>query len=457
MLGRSQYTLNTDETTAGRMYLVFICLVAALGALVFGYDTAVISGAIPFITTFFQLNELMLGIVVSSTLVGCIPGAMLVGKPADKFGRKPVLFVVAILFLISAIGSGCANTTWSLAFFRFVGGIAVGAASVIAPMYIAEVSPAGLRGRMVAITQINIVFGMLVAYVANYYLLGIGNDSWRWMLMALGVPAAAFAGLVLFIPDSPRWLVLRQRKSEALRVLSAINGEAGAERELRAIQSSLASHVEAPYSELVSPRYRHLLVIGLLVATFNQLTGINVIMYYAPTILQKTGVATDSSLLQTALIGLNILIFTMLAMATVDKVGRKPLLVVGSVGMIVFQFMLAAAFHWEGYWVLICILGFIASFAFSQGTVIWIVLTEIYPNRIRAKAQSIATLTHWVWAFVITLAFPSLIEWIGGATFAIFGAAMVLQLIFVIGWLPETKGKSLEELESSLTLFVPAD
>jgi len=192
-------------------------------------------------------------------------------------------------------------------------------------------------------------------------------------------------------------------------------------------------------------------VLGLFVATFNQLTGINVVMYYAPLILQQTGVATDSALLQTALIGLNILIFTMLAMATVDRVGRKPLLIVGSLGMIMFQFMLAAAFRWKGYWVLICILGFIASFAFSQGTVIWVVLTEIYPNRIRAKAQSIATLTHWVWAFIITLTFPQMMKSLGGATFAFFGAAMVLQLIFVIGWLPETRGKSLEELESAFT------
>jgi len=440
-----------DAKRPGTAYLVFICLVAALGAMVFGYDTAVISGTIPFIISFFKLDDLILGVVVSSTIVGCIPGAMLVGKPADKFGRKPVLFAVALLFLISAIGSGCANTVWSLAFFRFIGGIAVGAASVVAPMYIAEVSPAQLRGRMVAITQINIVLGMLVAYVANYYLVGVGENNWRWMFLALGVPALAFLGLLFLIPDSPRWLVLRQRTTEAWQVLRRINGEADAREELKAIEGSLATNSEAPYAELFRPSYRHLLVLGLFVATFNQLTGINVVMYYAPLILQQTGVATDSALLQTALIGLNILIFTMLAMATVDRVGRKPLLIVGSLGMIMFQFMLAAAFHWKGYWVLICILGFIASFAFSQGTVIWVVLTEIYPNRIRAKAQSIATLTHWVWAFIITLTFPQMMKSLGGATFAFFGAAMVLQLIFVIGWLRETRGKSLEELESAFT------
>lgn len=442
--------MKNNETTSGRIYLIFICLVAALGALVFGYDTAVISGTIPFITAHFKLDELMLGVVVSSTIVGCIPGAILVGKPADKFGRKPVLFVVAILFLISAIGSGLANTTFSLALFRFIGGIAVGAASVVAPMYIAEVSPARLRGGMVAITQINIVLGMLVAYVANYYLIGLGENSWRWMFMALGVPALVFLILVLLIPDSPRWLVLQQRKDEALRVLRRINGEAAARDELQAIEDSLATHSEATYAELIQPGYRHLLVLGLLVATFNQLTGINVIMYYAPVILQETGVATDSSLFQTALIGLNILIFTIVAMATVDRVGRKPLLIIGSLGMIVFQFLLAAVFHWGGYWVLVCILGFIASFAFSQGTVIWVVLTEIYPNRIRAKAQSIATLTHWVWAFIITLTFPMMIGRFGGSTFALFGAAMVLHLAFVYFCLPETRGKSLEELESAL-------
>jgi sugar porter (SP) family MFS transporter len=443
--------MNHQESISGRLYLIFICLVAALGALVFGYDTAVISGTIPFITAYFKLDELMLGVVVSSTIVGCIPGAILAGKPADRFGRRAVLFAVAILFLISAIGSGLAHTTFSLIFFRFIGGIAVGAASVIAPMYIAEVSPARLRGSMVAITQINIVLGMLVAYVANYLLVGLGEDSWRWMFMALGVPAVAFAILVLFIPDSPRWLVLEERTREALRVLRRINGEAAANRELQAISDSLSTHSEAMYGELLRPGYRYLLVLGLLVATFNQLTGINVIMYYAPVILQETGVATGSSLLQTALIGLNILIFTIVAMATVDKVGRKPLLIVGSVGMIVFQFLLSVVFRWGGYWVLVCILGFIASFAFSQGTVIWVVLTEIYPNRIRAKAQSIATLTHWVWAFVITLTFPMIIRRFGGSTFALFGAAMVLHLIFVYFWLPETRGKSLEELESALT------
>jgi sugar porter (SP) family MFS transporter len=440
----------TDTNICGPTYLVFICLVAALGALLLGYDTAVISGTIPFIKSFFGLTELTLGIVVSSTQAGCIFGSVLVGKPADRFGRKRVLFVVALFYLASAIGSGWAFAAWSLAFFRFIGGLAVGAASVVAPMYIAEVAPARLRGSMVAITQINIVLGMLVAFVANYYLVGLGENNWRWMFLSMSAPAIVFAGLVFFIPDSPRWLILRQRGSEALKVLRAINGDDRARHELQAIESSLETHEEAPYSELFGPRYRHLLVIGLLVATFNQLTGINVIMYYAPLILQKTGVATESSLLQTALIGLNILIFTGVAMATVDRVGRKPLLILGSLGMTIFQFMLAAAFHWEGYWVLICILGFIASFAFSQGTVIWIVLTEIYPNRVRAKAQSIATLTHWIWAFLITLIFPSMIEWMGAGIFAVFGAAMLLQLVFVIGWLPETKGKSLEELESAL-------
>lgn len=434
-------------------------LVAALGGLLFGFDTAVISGTTEDLERVFQLDEFWLGFAVASALIGTIIGAFAVGKPLDRYGRNRVLMVLAIFYFVSAVGSAIAQSLASFVFYRFLGGLAVGGSSVAAPMYIAEISPARMRGRLVAVNQLNIVVGILVAFFSNYAVARTfaSDVAWRWMFGVEAFPAAVFFLLLFFIPSSPRWLVMRGRLDEARAVLTRL-GEPDVDRELRAIRASIGGEAGPRAEPLFQRRYAFPIFIAWALAMFNQLTGINALLYYAPRIFQMAGSAHAAALLQTVAVGGTSLVFTIAAMLVIDRFGRRPMMIIGSVGMAVCLGGVAAAFYSGGDMatvILVGILGFIAFFAFSQGAVIWVYLSEIFPNRVRSKGQALGTFTHWSMAAAVSWMFPVVAEASGGHAFALFSAMMVLQFFFAWKIMPETKGLSLEELEFRLGISTP--
>jgi SP family arabinose:H+ symporter-like MFS transporter len=435
-------------------FLFLVTAAAALGGLLFGFDTAVISGTVPFIKTYFDLDDIALGWAVSSLLVGCIVGVIACGKPADVFGRRTTLLVASLLFLVSAVGSAMAEHLNVFIAFRFVGGIAVGTASALSPMYISEISPAAKRGSLVSLNQLAIVIGILVAFFSNYLLASTGDNNWRWMLAVMGLPALFFFVTLLFIPESPRWLVQKGKKNEAYAVLERINGTETANVEMRAVEESIANEQKGSYREVFSKKIRPLVWMGIIVAVFSQVTGINSIMYYAPMIFAKTGVGVDSALMQTVAVGGVNLIFTFVAIKYIDKFGRKPLLIAGCTGMAISLFVLAVAFYLQefgGFLILAFILIYIASFAASLGPITWVFIAEIYPNRLRSEAMSVAVVSLWAAVFLVSLTFPYMLNALGGGTaFLVFGSMCVVYLVFLIAKIPETKGKSLEELEKIL-------
>jgi SP family xylose:H+ symportor-like MFS transporter len=431
--------------------LLTAAVVAALGSFLFGFDTAVISGTTKFITGHFLLTDATLGITVSIALWGTVIGSFAIGKPGDVFGRRIMLSTCGVLYTVSALGCGLAGGWNLLLFSRLLGGIAIGAASVMAPMYIAEISPARLRGRLVAVVQFNIVAGILAAFFSNYLLVGTGADNWRWMFGVMVVPAALFIVLPLFVPESPRWLVKQGRVAEAKRALLQVGAE-NPEGEVADIVDSLKEEAGVTTTKLFQKKYSFVILCALLLAVFNQLSGINVIMYYAPMIFENSGVATDAAMLQAVAVGATNLFFTVVAMFFIDKFGRKTLLLVGATGM--FLSLAGAGLHYYipglfgGVGIVIFILSFIAFFAVSQGAVIWVFLSEIFPNRIRAKGQALGSLVVWVMNALIGLLFPIALSTLGGGTiFMFFGVMMVPFFLFVYKMMPETKGKSLEELE----------
>lgn len=358
-------------------FLIVVSVVAALGGLLFGFDTAVISGTTPFIQPYFHLSDVGLGWTVSSLLIGCIVGVMLSGRPGDIFGRRNTLRAAALTFFISAIGSALAAKLWIFVTFRFFGGLAVGTASMLSPMYISEISPGARRGALVSLNQLAIVIGILIAFFSNYLLVGAGADNWRWMLSVMGLPALLFFFSLLFVPESPRWMVQKGKHDKAFKVLSRINGPEKATTELRDIEASVANEESGTYREVFSKELRPLLMIGVLLAIFQQMTGINSIMYYAPIIFQKIGNGTSSALMQTIAVGAVNLTFTLVSLKLIDRWGRKPLLIVGAAGMIISLAVIAGAFfmhHFKGYLILVFILLFIASFAVSIGPVAWVVI-----------------------------------------------------------------------------------
>jgi MFS transporter, SP family, arabinose:H+ symporter len=435
-------------------FLLLASVVAALGGLLFGFDTAVISGTTPFIQPYFNLNDVGLGWTVSSLLIGCIAGVTLSGRPGDLFGRRNTLRIAALVFLVSAVGSALSAALWVFVTFRFFGGIAVGTVSMLSPMYISEIAPGPRRGALVSLNQLAIVIGILVAFFTNYLLVGVGPDNWRWMLSVMGLPALLFFASLLFVPESPRWLVQKGKTDEAFGILKRINGSEKAASELKEIRESISSEEIGTYREVFSGELRPLLTIGVLLAVFSQLSGINSIMYYAPIIFEKMGTGTSSALMQTIAVGAVNLTFTLVSLRLIDRWGRKPLLVVGAIGMAISLSVMAGAFytrHFEGYLVLVFILLFIASFAVSIGPVSWVVIAEIFPNKLRSKAMSVAIVSLWTSTFLVSLTFPVILERFGGgAAFAIFAAMCILLLLYVVFRLPETKGKSLEELERIL-------
>ncbi|GAB3222316.1 sugar porter family MFS transporter [Spirosoma arcticum] len=434
---------------------LFISLVAACGGLLFGFDTAVIAGVTPFIQPVFGLDALGLGWAVSSVLVGCVVGTQLAGRPSDAIGRKKTLLVTALFFLIGAVGSALATTFTGFILYRILGGIAVGAASALSPVYIAEMAPPAYRGRLVSVNQLALVVGILLAFFSNYQLVGTGANDWRWMLGVGAVPASLFFFCLLFVPESPRWLLLKGRRAEALTTLSRVLSLREAERELDQIEQSLDQTQAGGFGELVKTRYRRLLLVGIVLAVLQQATGINAILYYAPIIFEKAGAGTDTALLQTIAVGLINLIFTLVAMFTIDRIGRRPLLRAGALSMAVFLLLLSGLFfadRLEGYGVVLFILGFIASFAVSLGPATWVLISEIYPNQVRGQAVSVATLALWVANFGVSYTFPVLLaRWEGGYTFLFYALINGLGFLFITAFVPETKGKSLEELEILLT------
>ena len=435
-------------------FLILASAVAALGGLLFGFDTAVISGTTPFIQPYFHLNDVGLGWTVSSLLIGCIVGVTLSGRPGDLFGRRNTLRVAALVFLVSAIGSALAVHLWIFVTFRFFGGIAVGTVSMLSPMYISEIAPGPRRGALVSLNQLAIVIGILIAFFSNYLLVGSGPDNWRWMLSVMGLPALFFFIALLFVPESPRWLVQKGKTTEAFDILRRINGSEKAATELADIEKSISSEEMGTYREVFSKGMRPLLLIGVLLAVFSQLSGINSIMYYAPIIFQKMGTGTSSALMQTIAVGAVNLTFTLVSLRLIDRWGRKPLLIVGAIGMVVSLSVMAGAFfteHFGGYLILTFILLFIASFAMSIGPVSWVVIAEIFPNKLRSKAMSVAIVSLWTTTFLVSLTFPVILDRLGGgAAFSLFGFMCLFLLFYVIFKLPETKGKSLEELERML-------
>ena len=443
--------------------LIESTIVAALGGLLFGFDTAVISGTRDALTSVFGLSVNGLGFTVASALIGTIIGSIVGGRPADRFGRRAVLFVIAVLYLLSALGCGLAWDWYSFLLFRVLGGIGVGAASVVCPMYIAEIAPARYRGRLVAVTQFNIVLGILLAFFSNYGIarLGLGASEWRWMFGVQAFPAAVFFLLLFLTPESPRWLVGRRREDEARRVLQRLGTDAGGvEQELADIRATLSTSQHGPDESLFRWAYRRPILLAVAIAMFNQLSGINAILYYAPTIFKMAGADKDASLLQAVAVGGVNLVFTMAAMTIIDRFGRKTLMLVGSIGYILSLGTTAWAFsHYQtatGFTttgaavVLASLLVFIASHAFGQGAVIWVFLSEIFPNRVRARGQALGSLTHWLMAALITWTFPWIAASAGGHAFAFYAVMMIGQLAWVLFVMPETQGVPLEEMQAKL-------
>ncbi|HPM81324.1 MAG TPA: sugar porter family MFS transporter [Candidatus Anammoximicrobium sp.] len=463
---RAGYDTAGKSPTASRgsVYLGLICFVATLGGLLFGYDTAVIAGAIGFLQKRFALTPIQEGWAAASALAGCVLGAALAGTISDHLGRRKMLLIAAVLFLVSAVGTAVPPTLFWFVVFRLLGGIGVGAASMSSPMYIAEISPARIRGRMVSLNQLAIVFGMLAVYFVNYFIAGLGDETWnvqsgwRWMFGSEALPALVLLGLLLLVPESPRWLVEQGRRGEALDVLARINGPVQAQREIAEIERAIAQE-SGSLQQLLLPGLRLALTIGVVLAVLQQITGINVFLYFAPEIFKgMAGARSDAALLQTVVVGAVNMLFTVVAIWTVDRWGRKPLMIVGFTGMAASLLFLglAAYFERKDAWVLIFMLGYIASFALSVGPVTWVILSEIFPTRIRGRAMAMATVCLWTANLVISQTFPMMDKsprliaaYHHAFPFWLYGVFCVVAIVFVIACVPETKGRTLEEIEKS--------
>lgn len=434
--------------------LFFITFVAALGGFLFGFDTAVISGTDPFVVPYFKLDDAQWGWTVSSALLGTIIGAIAAGFPARALGRKNSLFITGSLYFVSSLGCALAPEWSVLVISRFIGGIGVGLASVLSPMFIAEMSPAKIRGRLVGVAQLNIVVGILVAYFSNKALIGF-DDNWRYMFGAMMIPSLLFIVLLFFVPESPRWLVGKGRDDDALKTLQSIYTDP--EEPVSIIKDIKETLVEtqASFWTLFDKKYRFITMLAFFFGTLNQFTGINVFIYYAPRILEKTGMPTEEALWQTFLaVGVTNLIATVGAMMAIDKFGRKTLMWIGSFGLFFSLASMSIGFasgSFNKLAVLIALIAFIASFAMSQGAVMWVFLAEVFPNQLRNHGQSVGSFTHWFWNFVISGSFPVLVGAVGEPmVFGFFAFMMLLQILFVWKLMPETKGKSLEALEKDL-------
>lgn len=426
--------------------IFFWSLSAALGGFLFGFDTAVISGVEQTLQKLWNLNAFEHGVTVSIALIGTVFGSLIGGILADKYGRKNSLLIIALLYFVSSIGTAYA-VDWSVFLtFRFFGGLGVGVSSVVAPLYISEIAPPKKRGRLVAMFQFNIVFGILMAYLSNYLLSGIGPNEWRWMLGVQAFPSIIFIITVLLIPESPRWLILKKGAvSSARKILNIIDPDSTEQ-----IIASIQQNTSTTKVLLFQKGYNKPIMLAVLFAVFNQVSGINAIIYFAPRIFEMAGIGKDSALLSSAGIGLVNLFSTLLGIAMIDKFGRRILMITGSIGLITMLSLVANAFYTGniGMNVPYYLFGFIAFFGFSQGAVIWVFISEIFPNEVRASGQALGSFTHWFMATIITFSFPYLAETFGGGVvFTFFALMMALQLLFALKIMPETKGKSLENMD----------
>jgi len=450
-----------NEEKGSIVYVMLVCMVAALGGLLFGYDTGVINGAIGPLKAHFSLDANWAGWATGCALVGCAIGAAIAGVLSDWLGRKKVLILSAILFFVSAVGTALPKNITTFIIFRIIGGLGVGAASMSSPMYIAEISPARIRGRMVSVNQFAIVSGFLVVYFVNYFIALQGDQmwnqesGWRWMFGSEALPALLLLVLLFFVPESPRWLTKQNRSNEALEILTRVDGAEYAKTELLEIKDALA-HESGSLKQLFQPGMKIVLVIGIVLAVLQQVTGINVFLYFGTEIFKKMGSETNAALLQTVVVGVVNLTFTIVAIWTVDRLGRKPLMMIGSVGMglSLLGMGLAAYGQKTDLWVLLFILGYIACFALSVGPVTWVILSEIFPTRIRGRAMAIATVCLWVANYVVSQTFPMMEEnnWLlekfhHAFPFWLYGIFCVVLVTFVWRFVPETKGKTLEEIE----------
>jgi sugar porter (SP) family MFS transporter len=425
-----------------------------MGGLMFGFDISIISGAVPFIQPYFGWNELQLGWGVSSLLVGAIAGAFGSGALTDKYGRKKILIIVALFFALSCSATALAKTSTGFISARLFGGLAVGAASVLSPMYVAEVAPARNRGMLVAIYQMTIVLGILISYIINYWLHDVDNN-WRWMFATGIIPSVLFFTGLFFIPESPRWLYKAGRKEDSLRVLTRIGGAELAKMEIKEIAETLKdTHTSVKIRELFKPSTRKVMFVGFFLAVLVQVSGINTVVDYAPKILMSVGVEIKNALLQTSLIGIINGVFTFVAILLIDKAGRRKLYLIGSMGMTITLVLIAISFYLKmaGIFTLICIMMFIAFFAACIGPVFWTLVSEIFPNNVRGKALAFASFTQWVFNFLVVLLFPHFLKTLGGTVTFLFLALMsAIQWLFTYLNVPETKGKSLEEIEHHWT------
>ncbi len=464
----SKSTARKDTSQGFSPFLIAITLIATIGGLLFGYDTAVISGAEKSVQLYLidslGLSTFVHGLTISSALIGCVIGGAISGYFASRYGRKKSLIFTAFLFFISALGSGypeflffeeghvSMGLLYMFNFYRIIGGVGVGMASAIVPMYIGELSPAHLRGRLVSLNQFAIIFGMLVVYFVNW---GIANGQslewinatgWRWMFISEALPAGLYGILLFIVPESPRYLALQGKEENALKILSRVNGLAKANEILHEIKNSLVVHSSGKlfsYGKIV-------ILIGVLLSVFQQFVGINVALYYAPRIFESMGAAKDASMLQTVVMGLVNVIFTVLAIVTVDKWGRKILLLIGSVGMAVGMFAIAGLAYFEviGMGTLVFIIIYTASFMMSWGPITWVLIAEIFPNKIRGRAVAVAVMAQWAANYLISSTYPVMMEFSGAFTYGFYGAMSLLSFVFVWKMVPETKGKTLEEIES---------
>ncbi|MFZ4582568.1 MAG: D-xylose transporter XylE [Paludibacter sp.] len=459
--------MNTEK--GSKLYIFGITLVATLGGLLFGYDTAVISGAVDSLKVVFHLDEATFGSMatfyhgatVSSALIGCILGSAVSGLFAEHLGRKNSLLVAAVMFFISALGAaypeflfftkgdGSVDVLIAFNIYRIIGGIGVGLASAICPMYIAEIAPADIRGKLVSWNQFAIIFGMLIVYFVNYFITKgepqqwIDTEGWRYMFASNAVPAAIFGVLLFFVPETPRHLALIGKEEKALHILGKINGSNKAKEILAEIKESAHETVE----KVLAYGWK-VLVIGILLSVFQQAVGINVVLYYAPTIFKGLGFGNDAAMYQTVIMGFINIIFTLVAIFTVDKFGRKPLLIIGSVGMAIGMFAIGLLAYLQiiGVSTLIFIVIYSASFMMSWGPICWVLISEIFPNTIRGKAIAIAVAAQWISNFIVSATFPSLEAFSITFTYVLYGVMSVLSAIFVWKMVPETKGKTLEDM-----------
>lgn len=439
--------------------IFFWSLTSALAGFLFGFDTVVISGAEQKIQELWQLGSLTHGWVMSIALWGTVVGAMFGGWPTDRFGRRKTLLWIGLLYFVSAVGSALAPEVYSFMFFRFIGGVGVGISTVAAPLYISEIAPAAQRGRLTGLFQFNIVFGILVAFLSNALLAGAGENSWRWMMGVEAFPALLYTALCLTLPESPRWLIgVKNDLAEGTRLLVRTRpdltpDEANAKAE--EIAAAVAAERESTHARFWTKRLKVPISLAFFIAFFNQLSGINAVLYFAPRIFEQAGLEEKAALLQSVGIGVTNLVFTFVGLWLIDRLGRRTLLYIGSVGYIVSLGLCSWAFF-SGNFAIVpaCIFAFIAAHAVGQGAVIWVFISEIFPNRNRAHGQSLGCSTHWVFAALLTLFFPKMVTMFApGQVFLFFALMMVLQLIWVKIWVPETKGVALEDMQQKLGIL----